>query len=88
MSSKDTQSETPTVTKVVDEVLVSDALDMLSQRLNEDKGLIREVPDCARCGETHHVKFIPLTKPMNSLPDHKWFGICPVNGEPLLMREG
>lgn len=42
-----------------------------------------EVERCQRCGLDHKVSFSRLNNPTD---EWDWFGYCPVNSQPLLMR--
>lgn len=56
-----------------------------------DVRLQDEVPlrHCARCNQDHPVAWQQLTNPIEDKDGTKWthWAPCPVNGEPILMRE-
>lgn len=44
---------------------------------------VTDVKGCPRCGLNHaQLRFTRLTNPVD---DWKWWALCPVNGQPILM---
>lgn len=61
-----------------------EAVDKAGEDFLERATLIRqEVKGCARCGEDHQTTFRKFTNPQD---DFKWWGICVILGEPVLMK--
>lgn len=48
--------------------------------------IVTKIERCARCGEDHEsICFQPFSKPLEELPGWRYWAMCPVQQEPILM---
>jgi len=57
----------------------------INAKFQSQDGPLTKIKNCARCGQSHEVRFKKLTRPMQEAGNTHW-APCPTNGEPIMMR--